>query len=427
MQPFRVFSYQFILLVSALFAAYVFYSDGRAELTRALKSSVNLTPGEFGATDFIEYWSSYQLYRSDKNIYDPTEQLRVQRSLKREVDTPLMMWNPPWAVVILRPFLISTFADGARRFLITNLAFLFLSVVLVYGAFRSEKNRWLQDTWEIALGCCAMTPFYPLWDALKLGQISIVLCFASACLLFSLQTKRFLLAGAAASILSLKPHLFYLVAILIAWWSIKTRNPRVIASTCLFTFGLIVITLFESPNALFDWIHTSLSPGEVQGVENVYAWRVATLSDVVKQFLNRDGLASPVDALVLPLTLSLATVVFLVWAQPEVDWLRSFPLFLALSVATAPVGWVADHIILLPLICLVVWRGTHHSPPFSISGLAPAILLGSHIVIITYRKCCTSFHHELWWIPLVVLILYIIQRPARTGLRPINGHLDLAS
>src|SRR5215207_2467165 len=60
---------------------------------------------QFGENDFIEYWATYQLHSRGADPYHPALIAAVERAQGWPEAQPLMMWNPPWALVILSPVL----------------------------------------------------------------------------------------------------------------------------------------------------------------------------------------------------------------------------------------------------------------------------------------------------------------------------------
>src|SRR5438128_2601871 len=74
--------------------------------------------------DFVEYWAAGRLNAQGENPYDPDKLLPLERSIGRDTDEAIMMWNPPWTLALAMPFGLM---DGrAAQLLWLLLGFLFI-------------------------------------------------------------------------------------------------------------------------------------------------------------------------------------------------------------------------------------------------------------------------------------------------------------
>ena len=165
---------------------------------------------DFGTHDFIEYWSAYSVLVAGGNPYDPQAMLAVQQGLGSNVSSPLMMWLPPWALLLLFPILPFDFQDSATIWLLCNVFFAIGAGTLSVAAFSSSKVH-------IISGAIAGIVFMPTIMCMELGQISLFLAFGTSLLLWSLEKKSAPLVGLSLCLLGLKPHLFLLIFLFVVW------------------------------------------------------------------------------------------------------------------------------------------------------------------------------------------------------------------
>ena len=82
----------------------------------------------FGENDFIQYWTAFQLHLNGLDCFDPKAVFELQKELAWKELRPLVMWNPPWILVLLSPIMFFDFILSAKLFLILNIVLLFLSL-----------------------------------------------------------------------------------------------------------------------------------------------------------------------------------------------------------------------------------------------------------------------------------------------------------
>src|ERR1700687_1555271 len=69
------------------------------QVTQLLSDPAILPPD-----DFVEYWAAGRLNAAGENPYDPEKLLPLERQAGRDTDEAVMMWNPPWTLLLVMPF-----------------------------------------------------------------------------------------------------------------------------------------------------------------------------------------------------------------------------------------------------------------------------------------------------------------------------------
>ena len=286
--------------------------------------------------DFIEYWSASRLLLAGKNPYSTTELSLLQRPFTGS-ETPLIMWNPPWALSLLLPFGLLEYSASRRLWLILNLGLLLLSARWLWSRYvRREGPAWFA-TWAALL--LAVT-FLPGVVALILGQIGPVILAGIVGFLSLVHGKQYFKAGAMTLLIALKPHLLFLFWLVLLLWVLRTRGWVLVA-------GAAVALVFGSGLPLF--FYHDLIPSYLSLVtkESIFHHPSTTTGAFLRWMLGWEK----VWLQVLPM------VPGFLWAAHywrrhgrTWDWDRRMPLVLLVSVVTACYGWVFDQTVLYPAL-----------------------------------------------------------------------------
>lgn len=347
-----------------------------------------LSFGGFGTNDFIEYWTAFQLFTAQSNPYDPAALLKLQQAIGWSDATPLMMWNPPWLLLVMAPVLVFGFPQAAVIWLMINLGLLgwlvYMTVdVLFSGGITLRRMLY---------GVVAAATFFPMWTSLKVGQLGVFLSWAFCGAIWAIERKRPVMAGICLSLWSLKVHLFLPVAVYLVFRSMK--DPflwRCFAYSALFLSIFIIATELYHPAAITEWLgafegakkfnqlpHIQGSSVQVVLVEQ---WIAASLTGAVRMFLAEDGLTPAWPMWVVPLIGVFIVGVAAIRTPKDSTYLQGLCLASLVAVAFAPFGWVFDFSILLPVYILTLlgldWRGLIRPHPASLCEVDSEIEHGS--------------------------------------------------
>jgi len=356
--------------------------------------------GHFGTPDFIEYWSAFQLAHSGRNPYDPALLMQMEHSLGYEQNIPLMMWNPPWLLVLLSPVLIFPFHIAARLWLVCNIL-LTLGIGTVLGVtFSRQRAAWPYGLWGTIL-------FFPVWVNLQLGQMGILMAAASALLFWSILRNRHWLAGMAVAILTLKIHASYLILIALLCWIIRRRDTKLLLASA----GALALLLLASevffPNVIAAWITQLFA---VQGAQYVapLAWQVPTLTGFARALLSEGNSIPLWPLVVIPGGCAVLLSYFLLLRGEEIVWKEFFPILVLFSIFTAPFGWIFDYAPALLVQVAIIYK------VYEVAGRQRSWMLGAlaalQLAAFVWHSCCVKFQHEYLWYPAVLLTIYFASR-----------------
>lgn len=289
--------------------------------------------------DFSEYWAAGRVCLGGGNPYDASAMFEVEREAVGR-DTPenvVLMWNPPWAVPLMLPVGAMPFRLAQVLWLLMNLAILLTCATVLremYGGSASAKPV----AWLVAM------LFPPSILLLWIGQISAWLLLGIALFLRFERKQKPFLAGLAATLLAIKPHLVLLFWLVLGIRGLY-RDRRILLGLACGLCGSLALALLVQPQILSMYFD-ALAHRPPQ-------WQSPTFGSILKV---QTGSA------LLALMPALAGVVWLVvseyrrWSEPPGGrsegrfWPDRVPMLLLVSFATATYGaWPFDLVLLLPV------------------------------------------------------------------------------
>ncbi len=323
-----------------------------------LQLAQGLDYGSPGTTDLINYWTAGQLLKAGYNPYDlgGLGELGLSASAPHFHATDI--WNPPWSLIWLLPISSLFFPTAAIAWLLVNFT-AFLGIAAVVWRMVSDSTK------KQSIGPALVTGvvFAPFLFTLRMGQISMFLLLGVVGFLYFIQRRQEMLAGAALAFTTVKPHVVYLIWIVVVWWIIKEKRWRVL----LGTGGLLLTTSFILTWLWPDWLSSYLSISTSPPL-----FGVPTLGGVLRLVLSDSLWVQFLPGVVC----AVALLVYLMFRSPHIHWRTAISPLLLISVATAPYGWTFDQIVLLvPYLQIVnqLWDGLTYLTPRSgviLAGLA---------------------------------------------------------
>ena len=363
---------------------------GLGVLLLLLFTSLDNLPAKAGQTDFRAYWSAGHLLTRGENFADEGALLAVQQEVTGfDRDYAMSTWNPPWVLVWLVPYTLVNFATAANLWLLTNVAALFLGVVVAWQRLFPDgdrRNRWL---W---LPLLAAVVFPSTIVSLLYGQVNLLVLGGLVGFLALYTNRRDAAAGAALALTTFKPHLVYLVVpvILLEMW--RRRRRRVL----LGFFGLILastaIVFVLRPTFVSDYVR-----GATAG--NLLAWEAATAVTYLSQKTGWLWLRL--------VAVGLAPLLALSWFLLDRKWdlMNVAQIGVLASIITMPFGWSYDFVVLLlPLTQVLVWVVA--SRLFVVERVAVIIALVVTYVIYYYQRIATPSELYFFWVPVVIAAIY---------------------
>jgi hypothetical protein len=385
-----------LLLVAVLLAAVVFIGWKAASLLD--------DPSIFPPDDFVEYYAAGQLNAEGKNPYDGNLLLPIERAAGRDTDEPIMMWNPPWTLTLAMPV-------GLLKARVAQLLWLAVSLVLVvwcadrlwaeYGG--PADRRWV--AWALALA------FPPTLFVLQAGQIGPFILLGIAGFLMAERRGWPLLAGAAAALLAIKPHLVYLFWPALAVWAVRRpRSNRGLVIVGGLGAGVVatLIPLACNPSVVGQYVEAMTQRTPEQ-------WRSPTMGSLLRDVFGADQFRLQF----VPTVLGLAWLAFEGWrSRHQVwDWRDRMPLILLVSFVTASYGaWPFDLVILLPAVVQVGAEiaAAGDRRRIVLAALTFAVIAAGALAMNVLKVTSNWF---VWMAP-ALLIAYVVLRPAHPSRVP---------
>lgn len=349
-----------------------------------------------GAIDYIQYWSALRIIIEGQNPYDPQIMQAMQTSLGKPENATVMSWNPPWTYLILAPFCLLPFQYAVPLWILTNVFFLIHSIALCHKTYGTSTKS------SSAKLILYSFYFLPAFSCMAFGQTGLFMSWIICLFLYLSKIQKFLFAGILLSCLSIKPHLFYLLAPFIIYWSFKEKNLRLILGILLGLSFLFTSTASITDGVFFYWLDAILDPSKIQGAQTILDWKVATLVGMIKTIVNEIWLIVPKWPMwLVPLTTATAYLFYLLIKKPKLSLYKDTPPVLALSIFTAPYGWFFDQSILLCLYAFLMLKALEMK-----SKKLIYVLLALQLVLLVWKATPLNAQHHYFWFPLALLAVY---------------------
>jgi len=337
--------------------------------------------------DFPEYWAAGRLNLRGDNPYDPDKLLTEQQRLDPSRVEPLMMWNPPPALALYMPLGIIPGRLAGLCWVGVQLLAVMLACDLLWRQYHSGGGRWLAQVVGLLFVGTSWMVIY--------GQNTGLLVLGLAGFLHYSQKNKPIAAGAFAALTALKPHLLLGFGVLLLA-DVGTRWGRVAlaagVSVIALSLGLVVIA---NPAVVDQFLAAMRNPGP--GAIPLHGWALPVPAYWLRMTIN------PEWFWVQFLPGAVACVGLLIWRVRSGklwNWASSLPWVVAVSVLTAPYGWIFDLPVLLVPVVWVASRLAGARQRFLLAAFVVAQLVVNVVSFLTVGGL-----HEYWWVTLTVLAL----------------------
>lgn len=364
--------------------------------------------GSPGTNDYIEYWTAGQLLKAGDNPYDFPKLHQKQLELDLPHKFPIIMWNPPWLLVWMYPLLWLPFMESALVWLLVNAGLLILSATLIWRTLQGSKG---QRPVGIAWAACML--FVPALMTLRMGQTSSIILLGVAGFYFFACRGRCAAAGACLALVTIKPHVVYLLGLAVVWWVVTERRWRLVAGAAATMLPTLAVL-------------TLLWPGWWSGYRAAMAepplyWKTATMGGILRQFVFTEW---PQAQFLPPILGSVGLFGYLLLRRPTLDWKAMTGPLLLLAVPTAAYGWAFDQtVMMLPYLTVVAWLvepGALTSRQKAVVGTG-LVLIGAGMVALNLREIPELyFFWPPWALGAVYLYAWAVRRDPVPG-EPAGG------
>lgn len=378
-----------------------------------LISTVTPRPlGTIGTSDFVQYWSAWQVMLGGGNCYNPSELHAVQSSLTAKPIALIFSWNPPWTYVLLSPLLMGPFEQAASAWLLTQIVLLCVISVITPYAFSSPRFGPLT-------GALVVTVFFPILNSMYWGQLGVLLAASVASFLFFERRRQLFWAGVALLPLTTKPHLFlpFIPPALIWLRHIAQRERRLFLLGSLGGFAILVtLTIALSQASISLWLQ-SFSDSTAPAIEShtvvFQNWKTATIATWARlAYQELTNILPTWPLLVFPLAGTLGSLAYFLRKTSPISWTAITPPLLCLSLMTSSYGWAFDQSVLLVCQIAIICRARSYASRYARYGMISAAFV-VQLGAILLSHLTDAPQHYFAWIPMAMLVLLIADRRVR--------------
>ncbi|HLW54834.1 MAG TPA: glycosyltransferase family 87 protein, partial [Candidatus Angelobacter sp.] len=335
-------------LVRALIAAALF-AAGISILSLVIAGSENA-----GNKDFISYWAAGQLLIRHSNPYDAAAVFQLEKSAGFHESTPLIMRNPPFALVLALPLGLVSAKLGAVLWSVLLVAAIMASVRLLWSIHGRPLDR-LHLFGYI---------FAPTVACLPLGQTSVFALLGVVLFLHFHQTRPFA-AGACLALVAIKPHLFLAFGLVLLLWVFYRRVYSVLLGPVAVIVCALIPLMYFDPSVFSHYLPVLTQASAESRV-------IPSLSAVVRVAIN-PGAAWPQFVPVICGCLWAAR--YFSRHASEWNWNTHGSNLLLVSVWVAPYTWFTDEVVVLPAILQGIYTSARRGRSLISFGIIDGIAL----------------------------------------------------
>jgi len=262
----------------------------------------------------------------------------------------------------------------------------------------------------------------PLVLSAGFGQTGALLLFGGALLMHGrVKTGSLAEQSIGLVILSVKPHLFYLLGVALLWDELRLRRIALIGCVAGILATMVLVLIIINPVVVTAYLDHFLGDSKAEGVIGLAAWNTPTIANFIRIGLrNFFGQQANLALAIVPLV-SVFLLVCWCLRHPVPDWLDRAPPLFVLSPWLSPYGWAYDWAILGIMQGALLARLARDGKLgllWVTTGIVVAMQLSAGYVTFALQRSLES----LVWLPAVELILWygmdrysrgVTRRPAR--------------
>ena len=355
--------------------------------------SASLTEQSAATRDFIGYWAAGQQIVQGADPYNADRVLQLEKTVGLGNLQIKITPSPPIGLALVLPLGFLSAKSGLVLWMLVELACLSLAlwVVWLLEGRPSSRLHLLGYLFTPALAC------------FMAGQIGIFLLLGLSLFLLWRETRPSL-AGAALLPMTLKPHLFLPVALVLLLWAIRQHRPRIFAGLLAATAISFALVLSFDPHIWTQYIamlHSNLMQDRFAPTLSAYLrWDIAPAAVWLEY---------------LPTALATLWALGYFWSRrARWDWLQDGLLVLLVGVVCAPYAWLTDEAVLLPAVLLAIYhaRATGRS-------LLPIALFAAVALVELYADVRITSWYYAWtapaWLAWFVYATHSTQKPERSA------------
>jgi len=323
----------------------------------------------------------------------------------------VLMWNPPWTLVLLCPILSLPFSTAALAWFAAQLALLVGMVAVVPGALRRDGIP------VVVRGLIAVL-FYPVIESLAWGQLGTLLAFFIALFLYFRAQGHLCAAGLALAPLTVKPHIFFLTIPLGCVWlsRLDARERRdfligTFVGVSLLVFGAMVLW----PSSVQWWINGLMHPRLGPGGQRIESWETATIATLVRKQLGAATGDVPTWPMWgVPLASFVVIALCCITARSSLSVAKVAPLLLCVSAVAGSYGWSYDQAVLLIVQFWLLYGALELSRP-AVRALGMLVIFSIQVTATVVSLVHGTSQFDFVWLPLAMGLLCVTNALCDTG------------
>lgn len=351
------------------------------------------------SADFQAYWAAGRLALTGGDPYDYASVAQLQG---RPLDNPIPLNNPPWTLPLFMLFGALPYTASLILWVLVMCMILVASVYWLQLKYAPDMPPWLG--WALTMAS------FPVLQVLGFAQVT-PLVLLGLVLFLAWEKDRPARAGLALNLMLLKPHLLYLVLLVLVLEFFRRQDTDIIDLALGWLLGFMTLTLvvaIVSPAAGAGYL-AAPSPGRL------CTWSVA----------------SQIRCMVTQSTQAWQSLVLVPWGVAVAlwyyrrhrhwwSWTAHGPVLVLLSMATTPFHWSFDLILVFwPLLWLY---GRFKYANLSERAKNVRLVIGGwallHLPVMMGYYTFAVLKWYWWWLPwIVALWLYfgLLLYRAETG------------
>lgn len=340
-------------------------------------------PAQIGVIDFRPYWSSSFLLAHGQDFSDPINMYNIEQALTGWSETYTMhAWFAPLGNLVLLPYTLLPFTRAAYYWLLTNIAVMFLSPLLIW--FKTDRRTWIP--------ILAAFGFSMTLLSLIAGQINTLVVLGLALFLFFSESRRDYAAGIGLALTTIKPHLVILTLPLLLLDIMRRKQWRLFTGFVLALFGCALILFAFYPAWPLSFWHL-VADGMSSTRETP---TLAGLFVVAGEYTWGKWIW------VLGLFFSIAA-----WWKRGTDWDRRTLIDVSIlgGIVVSPIGWSYDQVILLfPILRVLEWAADGSLERKDAFAVSLVLILANAFTF--YERILSPSEVWFFWVPLIVAAVY---------------------
>ena len=348
-------------------------------------------PHEFGTRDFIAYWSAFQAVKIGDNPYLLSSIYPFQNHLIKDQQSTQAYLNPPWSLTILAPVLALDFTSARFFWIALNIFFVCATVTLVSKYLHGPPS---QEMVPIISAILFLPSFWCVW----MGQLSLLMTFCFVAAFAVMLQKRDVLAGLLFIPLTLKPHLFLAIGVVLGVYLIYKKRFSLITSFVVGFISLQLITYLYIPHIYTQWTEMGFSPLSLKTSSLVTFLREAIMH-FSGELVTWPAFAVPAIGIVLSIAWYLRKI-----DDSKLEWM--VPPLLCISLGIAPYAWLHDFSLLLICQVTLLVLIERIKPPDAVRVQVISMLVLLQLCIVIGGAVMHGLQY-FFWIPWVMLAIWL--------------------